>query len=298
MTSSVLVPHLAPSYVVRADDAPLLATLALPLPQLGPEPLLEVWRARREPERGTTNGIAWAHDGAVLFGSLSLDGDAIEAVTRDVYARALRFVREAGYPYFLRMWNHVGGINEHDDGRERYHSFCAGRHDAFAGAGYHLSTDLPSASAVGMAGTGLMTYFLAAREPGLQIENPRQVAAYRYPPQYGPKSPSFSRATVFGETVFVSGTSSVVGHVSVHVADVEGQLEETLRNIDAVLARAIAGGSLTNVVAAKTYVRRAADYPLVARRLEGVFAQNIFLEADICRRELLLEIEVVARGRG
>ena len=293
MTSQTLVAHLSPSYAVRPGDGPILASLSLPLPQLGPEPLLEVWPARREPERGVTNGIEWAHDGEVLFGSVAADGGAIESMTRDVYARAIRFTREAGYPYFLRMWNHVGSINAHDEGGERYQLFCAGRHDAFAEAGYHLSTDLPSASAVGMAGKGLMTYFLAAPGPGVQIENPRQVAAYLYPPQYGPKSPSFSRATVFGETVFVSGTSSVVGHASVHIADVEGQLDETLRNIDAVLARA--GRSLSNVVAAKTYVRRREDAPLVIERLEGVFAQNLFLEADICRRELLLEIEAVAR---
>lgn len=296
MTSTVLSHKLAPLYVAHPNGGPLLAALTLPLPQFGGgEPLVEVWRARREPERGTTHGIDWAHDGEVLFGSLSADGGAIEIMTRDMYANALRFVREAGYPYFLRMWNHVGSINGQDDGRERYQLFCAGRHDAFAEAGYHLGTDLPSASAVGMAGRGLMTYFLAAREPGTQVENPRQVAAYRYPPKYGPKSPSFSRATVFGETVFVSGTSSVVGHASVHVADVEGQLEETLRNIEAVLARAIDGGTLANVVAAKTYVRRRDDYPLIARRLEGVFAQNMILEADICRAELLLEIEAVAR---
>ena len=297
MTSSVVVPNLAPSYVARPNGMPVLAALSLPLPQLGPEPLLEVWRARRDPARGTTHGIEWAPDGEVLLGSIAIDGGAIEEMTRDVYARAIRFAREAGYPFFLRMWNHVGDINGfdrgHDDRRERYQLFCAGRHDAFAEAGYHLSTDLPSASAVGMPGRGLMTYFLAAREAGVQIENPRQVAAYRYPPQYGPKSPSFSRATVFGETVFVSGTSSVVGHASVHVADVEGQLEETLRNIDAVLSRA--GRSLANVVAAKTYVRRREDYERVARRLEGVFAQNLFLEADICRKELVLEIEAVAR---
>jgi len=297
MTSTVLANNLSPSYLAQAPDEPLLAAITLPLAQLGSESLLEVWRARREPQRGVANGITWAEDGETLFGSMAIDGGAIETMTRDVYARAIAFVRDAGYPFFLRMWNHVGSINEHDDGRERYHLFCAGRHDAFLEAGYHLSTDLPSASAVGMRGRGLMTYFIAARESGVQVENPRQVAAYRYPPKYGPKSPSFSRATVFGETVFVSGTSSVVGHASVHMSDVEGQLDETLRNIEAVLARASNGGSLANVIAAKTYLRRAVDYPVVAKKLEGVFAQNIFLEADICRGELLLEIEAVALKR-
>ncbi len=79
-------------------------------------------------------------------------------------------MRAASYPYFVRMWNFVGGINEHDEGRERSQLFCAGRHDAFVAAGYHHDVDLPAASAVGMRNRGLVTYFLAAREPGGQVE--------------------------------------------------------------------------------------------------------------------------------
>ena len=107
------------------------------------------------------------------------------------------------------------------------------------------------------------------------------------------KSPSFSRATVWRDTVFVSGTSSVVGHQTVHAGDVLAQLEETLRNIEVVLAQT--GRTLDTVTAAKTYIRNAADYPLVAARLAEVFPVNLYLEADICRKDLLLEIECVAR---
>jgi len=247
----------------------------VPLRQLGPEAFAEVWPPLQE---------------GVLFGSVSADETKpIEEVTREVYARVIEEVRAAGYPYFLRMWNHVGSLNEIERGLERYQRFCAGRHDAFIEAGYHHDVDLPAASAVGTPGRGLVTYYLAAREPGVQIENPRQVSAYRYPRQYGPKSPSFSRATIWRDTVFVSGTSSVVGHETVHAGDVAAQLEETLRNIAMLVP-------LANVGAAKTYVRRAADYPLIADRLADVFPANLYLEADICRPDLLLEIEAVARA--
>lgn len=259
---------------VPAEDA---YAIDIPLRQLGPEPLVEAWPL---------------HDD-VLFGAVTIDhATPLEEVSRDVYTRVIREVRDAGYPYFIRMWNYVGAINELDAGRERYQLFCAGRHDAFVGAGYHHDVDLPAASAVGMRGRGLVTHYLAAREPGVQVENPRQVAAYDYPREYGPKSPSFSRATVWNGVVFVSGTSSVVGHATVHAGDVGAQLDETLRNIDAVLSKT--GRSLANVVAAKTYVRRASDYELIANRLAKVFPVNLFLEADICRADLLLEIEAAA----
>lgn len=252
--------------------------LHVPLRALGPGPHVEVWES----------------DDALLFGSAAVDdAEPLEMQTRDVYARLIAEARDAGYPYFVRMWNYVGDINAHDAGRERYQLFCAGRHDAFVNAGYHHDVDLPAASAVGMRGRGLIAYFLAAREPGVQVENPRQVAAYHYPPQYGPKSPSFSRATVWKDRVFVSGTSSVVGHATLHRGDVMAQLQETLRNIEAVLVQT--GRTLRDVISAKTYIRNASDYDAVAARVDGVLPSNVVLEADICRADLLLEIECVAR---
>lgn len=283
--SAILRPNIAidyrPPHDLRGGHAvafgeAVAGALHIPVRPLGPGPRVEV------------------HAGDdLLFGAVTAEeGKPLEEVSRETYARLIRHVRDAGYPYFVRMWNFVGSINEIEE-RERYQLFCAGRHDAFIAAGYHHDVDLPSASAVGMPGRGLITYFLAARDAGVQVENPRQVAAYNYPPQYGPKSPSFSRATVWRDTVFVSGTSSVVGHETVHVGDVEAQLDETVRNIEAVLSRT--GRSLANVVAAKTYVRHAGDYDVIARRLGEVFPVNLYLEADICRNDLLLEIECLAR---
>ncbi|HEY0155815.1 MAG TPA: Rid family hydrolase [Thermoanaerobaculia bacterium] len=254
--------------------------LYVPLRPLGDGPALETWASTDD----------------LYFGAAEAEERGpLEQVSRELYRRLIADAREAGFPYFVRMWNYVGGINEDDGMEERYKLFCAGRHDAFVDAGYHHDVDLPAASAVGMPGRGVITYYLAAREPGTQVENPRQVAAYNYPPQYGVKSPSFSRATVWNGTVFVSGTSSVIGHATAHAGDVASQLDETLRNIDAVLAQT--GRSLADVTSAKTYVRRAADYDEIARRLGGTLPNNIYVEADICRADLLLEIEAVAAPR-
>jgi chorismate lyase / 3-hydroxybenzoate synthase len=255
---------------------PVPGTIFVPARQLGPEPLVEILKSED-----------------LLFGAVTAEEtQPLEAVSRQTYAHLIDHVRGAGYPYFVRVWNFVGGINE-IEGRERYQLFCAGRHDAFVAAGYHHDVDLPSASAVGMRGRGLVTYFLAARDAGVQVENPRQIAAYNYPPQYGPKSPSFSRATVWRDMVFVSGTSSVVGHATVHPGDLDAQVDETLRNIEVVLGQT--GRTLQDVTSAKTYVRHAADYERIASRLTGVFPANLYLEADICRKDLLVEIECVAR---
>lgn len=258
--------------------------------------------ARREPERGAHGGVEFAHDGELLFGTFASNGASdIEPVTRDAYTAALTAARATGYPNLLRMWNHVGSINVPDQGLERYRRFCAGRYDAFAAAGYELGSDLPSASAVGMDGRGLITYFIAARAAGVQVENPRQVSAYRYPPEYGPRSPSFSRATVLSENansvVYVAGTSSVVGHASTNAGDIAGQVEETIRNLEIVVSASLPGATLRDVVAVKTYIRHGRDFEAVARILTPALSpscQQLFLEADICRSELLVEIEAVA----
>lgn len=280
-TRSLTLDYLPPASLERAAHAiafgmSLEGALSIPVRQLGPAPLVE----------------AWDFDDLIFGAVTAEETKPLEDVSREVYSGVIQYVREAGYPYFVRMWNFVGGINEHES-RERYQLFCAGRHDAFVQAGYHHDVDLPAASAVGMRGRGLITYFLAARDAGEQVENPRQIAAYDYPPQYGPKSPSFSRATIWRDMVFVSGTSSVLGHQTVHANDIDGQLDETVRNIEAVLGRT--GRTLENVIAAKTYIRRAADAAQVASRLARVFPVNLYLEADICRKDLLLEIECVAR---
>lgn len=303
LTSNLVFPRY-PS-VAPSESEPLLGKVSygdtIPLRPLG-ETRVEIWPAASSPTRGTSGAFTFAHDGDVLFASASFAEDqSIDQVARRVYDEAIELIRSQGYPQFLRMWNHVGSINEVEKGRERYQSFCAGRYDAFAAAGLH-DTNLPSASAVGMPGRGLIVYFLASRTPGVQVENPRQVAAYHYPPQYGPKPPSFSRGTIFrgagGVAVYISGTSSVLGHASVHDGDVIGQLDETLRNVDAVLQRAIPGGGLADLVSVKTYLRRAEDAAAVQPRLTAALpagCQQILLQADICRSELLLEIEGVAK---
>jgi len=172
-------------------------------------------------------------------------------------------------------------------------------------ASLSLSTQqFPAASAVGMIRDGVTVYFIAAREPGVQVENPRQVAAYDYPPLHGPRSPSFSRATVArwngGAMIFLAGTASVVGHETRHEGDVEAQCDETLRNIESIVGEAAAligcSASLDSLTIAKAYIRRARDYEKIAPRVCAALprTQILFMESDICRRNLLLEIEGVA----
>ncbi|HSP16049.1 MAG TPA: hypothetical protein VLV78_14990 [Thermoanaerobaculia bacterium] len=280
------------------------ASATIPIRQLGPAPVAEVWRSPLPVTRGHCGGISFRSNSEVLVGTISGEGPETDVTTRHLYRQIVEAARRAGYPHLLRVWNHVGGINEDERALERYKRFSAGRHDALTHLGY-AREQFPAACAVGMKSPGLIVYFIASRAAGEQVENPRQVAAYDYPPAYGPKSPSFSRATIVrwdGEPmIFLSGTSSVVGHKTCHAGDVEGQLDETLRNIERIVcesaARAGCRATLDNLGFVKTYIRRASDYDVVAARVTAALprAQHLFLESDICRPDLLIEIEGVAR---
>jgi chorismate lyase / 3-hydroxybenzoate synthase len=137
------------------------------------------------------------------------------------------------------------------------------------------------------------------------VENPRQVSAYDYPREYGTHSPAFSRATLLRQsgsvTLFISGTASIVGHRSLHVDDTAAQTRETLANIQALLAEAngVAPGArfTLEALACKVYVRRPGDLPVIQTELAaalGPEARILYLQADICRQDLLVEIEATA----
>ncbi len=283
-----IVPHEErDSFAVAAFGEVLLS---VDVAQLG-APFAEVWRSSSPAQCYARDGIKLAANGDVLFGALGCDDADAHRAAACVHDRLIAVARAEGYPHLLRIWNYVRDINGIDDGLERYRAFCAGRYEVFAKHGYSMRGDLPAASAVGMGGGGVASYFVAAREPVASVENPRQVNAWEYPPRYGSRSPSFSRATRGAGLVFVSGTASVVGHETAHVGDVAAQLEETLVNLDAVVGAAGASA----VLMMKVYVRRAADYALIAARLAERPVPTIFLRVDLCRADLLVEIEAVAR---
>jgi len=283
------------------------------MPLLSTDPHIELWTSSQPVVNQQIGPLTFSRNRDVLFGCFVADSPAdfstFEARVQEAYARLLTLVEAEGYPHLLRLWNYFPGIDERSGELDRYMVFCRGRHQAIeAHYGGRFTGRLPAASAVGTRHGGIVIYFLAGRNPGRHRENPRQVSAYCYPSQYGPKSPSFARATLIREPaediLFISGTASIVGHASRHPGDVAAQLEETLANLQALLdstatEEGIVFRGFDQVTQVKVYLRHRADLPGVRTRLREALpasTQCLFLEADICRPELLLEIEAVAHA--
>jgi chorismate lyase/3-hydroxybenzoate synthase len=248
--------------------------------------------------QGWQDGIGFAHGQDILFAHLllaDLESTDLMQGACTAYTRLLAFIRSRGYPHPLRMWNFVSRIHERNPEGERYQAFCVGRDHAFRLAGI-APAQFPAATAVGAGAPGLLIYLFAGRTPGRPVENPRQVSAYRYPPRYGPRPPSFARAVRYcwpgGSHFFVSGTASVVGHRSLHPGELGPQLRETLFNLDALSSGAGAG----RPAFLKVFLRdpgHLAQAEAGLRRWAPTDTPALYLQAEVCREELEIEIEGV-----
>lgn len=231
-------------------------------------------------------------------------GGQLEANARRLYDGLLRLSH--GHA-LVRVWNYVPAINEPSEhGLENYRLFCRGRAQAFEDRfGAALKHHAPAASAVGSEGTALVVVFAAHAGPVRHVENPRQVPAYDYPPEHGPRAPVFARASAvdLGEdmhAVFISGTAAIFGHATVAPGETLPQLECTLENLREISRSCGLGADLAAGRAAsrhfKVYLRHAADLPAVRARLESTLVRAddrvAYLRSDICRRDLNIEIEV------
>lgn len=257
---------------------------------------------------GRTGRVRWRDDGRWLFGQLDVatgDGPLDEPACA-AYLELFASLDAARCPHLLRLWNYVPRINEVTHGLERYRQFNVGRQRAFVEAGRDAFEGAPAACAVGTSGHDLAIRFLAARTPPLPVENPRQVSAYRYSVAFGPRSPTFSRAALADAgsgrvALFVSGTASIVGETSMHPGDPRAQLEETLRNLEAVIDAATLRCSVRFTPADfdwVAYLRDPAHLGPIRGRLAAWAESVVPLQADICRRELLVEVEGHAFAAG
>lgn len=284
------------------------------LPLLAGSGQTELWLSPLPVRYGKHASITYSDNGEVLFGHLLLeeaDFPDFRLASHTAYQHVFELLQLSGYPYLLRMWNYFPAITVQQGEFNRYQTFCLGRQDALDAWG-NFSYAPPAATAIGTQQAGLQVYFLAAKAAGMQLENPRQTSAFLYPRQYGPVSPAFSRATVkdwgAGKHIYISGTTSIVGHETLHIGDPQAQLDETLLNLQALLehgddtlglpTRAVQG--LTQL---KVYLHDPTCLPIVKARLDAYLSPLaeqgrsqpavLYLQGDVCRADLMVEVEAI-----
>lgn len=240
--------------------------------------------------------------------------------TREAYACIAQALSDRAARYPVRFWNFIPDIHAPMVGYlDRYRVFNAGRYEAFAA--WHgdiaaFDRSVATATGIGHAGADLIIHALATDRPGVQVHNPRQRRPYFYSSRYGPLPPCFARATVVDglcngtPLVLIGGTASVRGESSLHPGDLAAQVEETLANLATVIeaAHGVCGaltrGAPLDFAQALGRLRDVRVYyadprsfgslcNMIRDRLAHVHALE-FIQAEICRPELGVEIEGTA----
>ncbi len=285
--------RLSPQHGLRID---------VNLPALVGTGMTELWHTETGIEPGRDGPVHFATGGQYLAGKVEVDEGAaggLAAAAAEAYDAISRFTARSAHRHVLRMYNYFSDINAGHGDAERYKLFCSGRAAGFHGLG---GASWPAATAIGRQdrSTLLQVYWLAGKQPGRPIENPRQVNAFNYPRQYGPSPPCFSRATLISGALLISGTASVLGHASHHPDDLPAQLDEILRNLGSL--RQASGASVLHSgrgTLLKVYLRDTTAAGFVSAYLREQLpaqVQFVVLGADICRRELLVEIDAAHFG--
>jgi enamine deaminase RidA (YjgF/YER057c/UK114 family) len=269
------------------------------------------------------DSVRWVHCGGVKA-LASLDGAYPQAL--DALARLSRVLARAGcgLEQVVRTWFYLGGITDPEAKVWRYQELNRARSDFYRAIRFHssrLQRDnppgvYPASTGIGMSSPGLVIGCLALETDRedvllLPLENPQQTPAYAYHSKYSSQSPKFSRAMALrlGDylTTWISGTASIVGSESCHPGDIEKQTEQTIDNIQRLIASdnfaahgvSGAGAALHDLAKIRVYLKRLEDLDkcrAICRQRFGA-VPAVYAVADICRPELLVEIEGVAFSR-
>ncbi|MEN8163163.1 MAG: hypothetical protein ABFS37_03460 [Acidobacteriota bacterium] len=275
-----------------------------------------------EPETCRTNvGLETTIRRGPLFSLVSarisnarqMDATLLREMTKQTYRAIFDAI---GARHLIRVWNFIPGLLDPvGSSPQRYMVFNAGRHDAFGqrfNGRQEFPSVVPTASGVGTSGTDLEIHALASEVLGTALANPRQIDSFSYSQEYGWPPPCFARATAVtwpgaaAERLLVGGTAAVRGEKTVFEDSLEGQTEETFKNLAAVVGAGLGNHGLDveddfvrkDLLARfrhiRTYYTQPESLEAIAASTARVFpnAEPIELaRAELCREDLLIEIE-------
>ncbi len=219
----------------------------------------------------------------------------------------------------VRQWNFIGKILEVKNECQNYQIFNEVRNEYYSR--YRKVRGFPAATGIGMMHGEVILDFcaiVAGESTTIRaVENPYQVNAYDYAQKVlkgitdqgktEKHAPQFERALLvtnkIGATLHISGTASILGQETIGAEDIEKQTLVTIGNIEKLndkdrLNQLISEHNLSDgrYTLLRVYIKKQADFEVVKRicndRYKGV--PVIFIESDICRDTLLMEIEAEA----
>jgi enamine deaminase RidA (YjgF/YER057c/UK114 family) len=220
----------------------------------------------------------------------------------------------------VRQWNYIENITRIEDSSQNYQEFNDARSRFYQKTNW--VNGFPAATGIGI-GCGRVIIDLDAMYTNgsaikvVPLNNTLQVPAHDYSrsvliaakdeKEKPVTTPKFERGKlVLSGTegvIYISGTAAIRGEKSYHNTGIEEQTKITLENIEHLIAKETlansGAGNYTNIeiTSFRIYLKEESFYEtckrIVDENYKGVPA--VYLKADICRKELLVEIEGVAK---
>jgi len=274
-----------------------------------------------DPACWTKKLIAEDENGTVLFeqgGSKILVGNVqslnhnCRTNSESAFLQVDKLLRAVGFPVhsIVRQWNYIQDILGFDGQEQHYQTFNDVR-SSFYGKSFE-NTGYPAATGIGMNEGGIIIQFIAiqSKEHNTSpIDNPEQVSAHEYSEKVlvGEQcnlktTPKFERARyleLYGrKVIFISGTASIRGEHTVGIGNPAEQTEITIDNIrqlysEEMLSKITSGKLSPKYGHARVYIKNRKDYSAIRKTFKTHFGNLpvVYIIADICRPELLVEIE-------
>lgn len=219
----------------------------------------------------------------------------------------------------FRQWNYIEKITAFEGSRQHYQSFNDSR-SLFYSTGL-WTEGYPAATGIGTCWGGIMIDLNAAVLTDssyriCRIDNPLQVAAHAYSQEVllgeedqklkEKSTPKFERAKSIikdGHGItYISGTAAIRGELSLTDVGIEQQTIITLENIRKLIScenlRSFGMSPCDDgtPVYFRVYLKNASDYERARQTIETFYPALpvIYTLADVCRSELLVEIEGLA----
>jgi hypothetical protein len=224
------------------------------------------------------------------------------------------------FDHIVRQWNYIAQILSIDASVERqyqhYQLFNEARSRYYNT--YRQIKGYPAATGIGTQAGGVIIDIYAVNTVSesevAAIDNPLQCLPYKYSQSLlegdapegknNKQPPQFERAKLVNHhqpaTIFVSGTAAIVGERTIGIDDVAQQTSTTIHHIQQLLSvenlifHRIEVPQLTlEQKAVRVYIKDKAHYEKVKRICDQSFNPHItlFVQADVCRDNLLVEIE-------
>lgn len=219
----------------------------------------------------------------------------------------------------LRQWNYVEQITSINKGVQNYQSLNDERTRFYEKGDW--SKGYPAATGIGTNCGGVVVDFDAALTDAVQIvtlDNELQVPAHDYSQDvllgledevYKEKTtPKFERGKAFSSDSYtmsyISGTAAIRGEESIENMDIHRQIVVTMENINYLVSAknlkkygVKADVSDPQYSALRIYLKHASDIDETVKYMERNYPETdkCYLLADVCRDELLIEIEGIAR---